>query len=257
MRQFSPRTYMMLARFNQTLAGFSAEAIPADAISSLESILEECVRQCEDYELRASKATAERIGALLSSSAPTYRELTPLFEMLTDRMSDELGEMSFFSLSLHEAGYYDHPRKGWENVITRFPSTIDDIEEAGKCFAFSRYAAVVFHSLQIVEAGLIELGRFLEVSDPKSGWTAVSNALAQVVKKPYERRTPFERDNFEFLEQLHGTVEALKNAWRNKISHVQGKLAILSGAFNKDIAEEVVYATRAFMRRLAEGLPRP
>jgi hypothetical protein len=75
------------------------------------------------------------------------------------------------------------------------------------------------------------------------------------VKKPYGLRTPFEKNNVAFLEQLQATVEALKNAWRNKISHSQGKLAVMSGAFNKNIAEEVVYATRAFMRRLAEGLP--
>lgn len=50
-------------------------------------------------------------------------------------------------------------------------------------------------------------------------------------------------------------MEALKNAWRNKISHAQGKLNLLSPAFTREIAEEILIATRAFMRRLAEGLP--
>jgi hypothetical protein len=51
-------------------------------------------------------------------------------------------------------------------------------------------------------------------------------------------------------------VEALKNAWRNKISHAHGKLIVMTGEeFHPDVAEEILTATRAFMRRLAEGLP--
>jgi hypothetical protein len=60
--------------------------------------------------------------------------------------------------------------------------------------------------------------------------------------------TRFEKRNFAFLEQLHGTVGALKNAWRNKISHVEGRS-------QPEIAELILLASRAFMRRLAEGLP--
>jgi hypothetical protein len=94
-----------------------------------------------------------------------------------------------------------------------------------------------------------------EVPDPKSGWTAVTNALNKVVTKPRKDMTRFEKKNFTSLEQVRATVEALKNAWRNKISHADGRLALLSTEFNPEIAEEILLASRAFMRRLAEGLP--
>jgi hypothetical protein len=93
------------------------------------------------------------------------------------------------------------------------------------------------------------------VSDPHSGWTAVSNALSSAVKKSHKDRTSFERQHFDFLEQLNGTVEGLKNAWRNKISHSQGRLKLMTTDFSPEIAEEILFATRAFLRRLAEGLP--
>jgi hypothetical protein len=55
---------------------------------------------------------------------------------------------------------------------------------------------------------------------------------------------------------MQGTVEALKNAWRNKISHVSGqRLLLVSSEFTPDTAEEIMTATRAFMRRLTESLP--
>ncbi len=41
-----------------------------------------------------------------------------------------------------------------------------------------------------------------------------------------------------FLEQMHGTIEGLKNAWCNKISHAQGKLTLLTADFSPDVAEE-------------------
>jgi hypothetical protein len=156
---------------------------------------------------------------------------------------------------MREAEYYSKPWKNWEEILRRFPDTASDIEEASKCFALSRYGAAVFHSLQIIEIGLIELGTFIGVADPKSGWTAVANRLAKILSTKHHDRTEFEKQNFEFLEQVQGTVEALKNAWRNKVSHAQGKLVLLTKDFSPEIAEEILFATRAFMRRIATGLP--
>ena len=163
--------------------------------------------------------------------------------------------MTFWSLSVREAELYSHPRKGWEEIIEQFPDAITDVEEASKCFALSRYAAAIFHSVQVVEVGLIELGKLIGVTDPLSGWTATTNALQSIIKKGHEARTPFEQQHFPFLEQMHGTVEGLKNAWRNKVSHVHAKLTLLTADFSPDVAEEILFATRAFMRRLATDAP--
>jgi hypothetical protein len=159
------------------------------------------------------------------------------------------------ALSIRESELYRDPRLGWGEIIKRFPDTVIDIEETSKCFALSRYAAAVFHSIQVVEVGLIELGKLIGVADPRSGWTATTNQLQRIIKKGHEARTPFEQQHFAFLEQVHGTIEALKNAWRNKVSYAQARLTLLTTDFSPDVAEEVLYATRAFMRRLADELP--
>jgi hypothetical protein len=119
------------------------------------------------------------------------------------------------SLTAQEGEVYSNPRKGLEDIVTRFPETLSDTEEARKCFALARYPASVFHSCQIIEIGLIELGSFIGVNDPKSGWTAVASALDKIVnKKTHQQRSVFEQQNFAFLEQLQGTVESIKNACR-------------------------------------------
>lgn len=205
--------------------------------------------------LSGSKRTLEKIIEVLRTDACTFGQLMELSQEFTGRIVDETRDKQFFALSLREIELHSQPRRGWEKIVERFPTTIDDVEEASKCLALSRYPAAIFHSLQIVEAALIELGKFLKVKDPKSGWTAVSGALAKTLKKEWKDKSRFERKNHAFLEQVQGTVEGLKNAWRNKISHVDGKLVLVSKEFSAEVAEEILLASRAFTRRLAEGLP--
>jgi hypothetical protein len=175
---------------------------------------------------------------------------------IRNRFVAELSTKVFIQLHSSRQPFFDSPRNGWEEVIKRFGGTVSDIEEMSQCFALSRYAACVFHSLQVIEAALIDLGTFLEVVDPKSGWTAISSRLdVLVVKTKYTDLPPKFQEHFAFLEQLQGTVLALKNAWRNKISHAHGKLVLLSTDFKPDVAEEIMLATRAFMRRLATEMP--
>jgi len=130
------------------------------------------------------------------------------------------------------------------------------VEEMHKCFALSRYAGAVFHSVQTIEFGLLDLGKFLDVDDPKSGWTAVANKLDKLTKAKFQDLSDKHQKNFAFIEQMQATVTALKNAWRNKISHAHGKLVLVTSEFAPDVAEEIIMATRAFMRRLATELPK-
>lgn len=212
---------------------------------------------CSDVGLATSARTIEKITELGLTDPGNEKALSALADKLQGRLHDELEIVSFFSLSAREATYYAKPREGWEQIIQRFPSAVDDVEEARKCLALSRYAAAVFHSVQVVEVGLIELGKFIGVNDPISGWTAVGKRLKKVIDTNYKDRTQFEKDSFAFLEQVHGTTEALKNAWRNKVSHAHGRLILMTATFSPEIAEEILFASRSFMRRLVDGLPWP
>ena len=181
-------------------------------------------------------------------------DITKCSEELVGRLIDECRDKSFLALAPSETEIFENPQRGWDLSVKRFPEIIEDVEEASKCFALSRYGASVFHSVQIIEFCLIELGTFLKVEDPHSGWSAVSSALKKVIDKKHQDRTQFERKNFPFLEQMQGLVQGLKNAWRNKISHSHGRLVLMSGEFKPETAEEILMATRAFTRRLAEEL---
>jgi hypothetical protein len=256
MKPFHPATYLTAIRMAETIirATLPEEQWPALRMKA-QSVFTDAEEFCTDLGLTASIISVHKILRLLSKDACSYERFRELVGEFQERIIDEMSAPQFFAVSDQEARYYNEPRNGWQEIIDRFPGTLDDVEEASKCFALSRYTAAVFHSIQVVELGLIELGTFIQVPDPKSGWTAVASELKKLVSKRYEDRTLFEKQNLEFLEQVQGTVEGLKNAWRNKISHAQGKLILMTAVFNAEVAEEILFATRAFMRRLATGLP--
>lgn len=211
----------------------------------------------EAFGLSASLVTLRKLESHANTEACTWPHAIDLLTELRGRLIDEAGERTFFSLHTNEVSFFRNPTRGWELSLQRFPDINGDVEEASKCLALSRYAGAVFHSVQIIEHGLIELGSFLRVTDPHSGWTAVSGALQKVIDKKHPQRTHFEKKNFAFLEQMQGLVHGLKNAWRNKISHAHGRLVLMSAEFSPETSEEILMATRAFMRRLAEELPPP
>lgn len=218
---------------------------------------------CVDGDLPMTKiSVAEGLMGLSQYREPNANKVIVdriakhYFEELQGRLADELSIKIFFQLPHSRKELFEKPRAKWEAAIQRFPDSIRDIEEASKCFALSRYAACVFHCVQIVEHGLLKLGEFISVTDPISGWTAVASELKRIISKKYQDRNEFEKQHFSFIEQMQGTVEALKNAWRNKISHAHGQhLVLMSSDFTPDVAEDIMSATRAFMRRLADELP--
>ncbi len=211
-------------------------------------------------ELPVTTVKVQRILDVMNSEE-IMRILPPrsMPDMLRDvqaSIEDELSTKLFFQLRTDRAKLFDHPTAGWAEVLKRFPDASTDVEEMHKCFALSRYAGAVFHSVQTIEFSLLDLGKFIGVSDPKSGWTAVSSQLDKLVTKiKFPDLPSLYQQHFAFLEQIQGAVAALKSAWRNKISHAHGKLVLMTSEFAPDVAEEIIMATRAFMRRLATELP--
>jgi hypothetical protein len=210
---------------------------------------------CFELGLDASAATIRKLRAALTKPNPTSTEINPLTIELGGRLHDEMEGKYFWALTMSETEYYKNPHKGWEEVIATFKASITDVEEASKCFALSRYAAAVFHSLQVVEIGLIDLGRVIVATDPQTGWNATTKRLNKILATKYPDRTPFQQKHSQFLEQINATIEALKSAWRNKISHAQDKLVLLTSDFTPEVAEEILIASRSFMRRLATDAP--
>lgn len=212
---------------------------------------------CEVYGFTSTAMKCARVSERCTNGQPlTYREGVALMKELRERLEDDLHSRIFLSLTSQEGAIYSKPTEGWSEIISRFREARDDIEEMRKCFALGRYPASVFHAMQTVEHGLIHLGNWLRIDDPKPGWVATTRELGRVVNSGYNKATDWQQASWKFIEQMQATTQILMTAWRHKIDHAAGRLAVLPGEFAPETANDIISASRAFMFRLATELPR-
>lgn len=201
-------------------------------------------------EIAFSKEEYSKVAPVLLTPDSLFNQL----ERIRETFIAELQTKLFFSLPSNRKKWFESPTRDWEKVIERFPDTVAEIEEMNRCFALSRYPAAVFHSLMVVETGLIALGDAIGVTDPKLGWDATSKKLAELMQGGHAKYPSALPLGFSVCEQINQSVQTMKHAWRNKVNHVAGKLFVMRSDFAPDVAEEIILATRGFMRRLATDL---
>ena len=255
---FGPLTNALWA-----LGRLEAGGLDAKDFLEVSFTLENAANSLETWRFVATCRSFRDLAKLITDHAVRGREplhgleAIPTFIALARQtLMQELEAHAFLPIDPSKARYYLEPTRDWDEVIKRFPGAVLDIEEAGRCFALERHAAAVFHCMQILEHGLLALGEFMQLPDPKSGFTAVSNALQRIKEKKHVDLSDFEREHLAFFEQMNGSVQALKDAWRNKITHAQGKATLMTADFSHAVAEEIYFATRGFMRRFATELPK-
>lgn len=192
-----------------------------------------------------TKAAAERAAQQLRARKKdiTFRELATINKEIQSRLEDELGSVLFYTLSSSAAGYYDpsEPIFG-ELVERRLPNSVDDVAEAGKCFAVGRYTACAFHLMRAMEAAVQVLSANLEIDNIEREW---GKLLSDIAKKIEPMPKGDKRDAWS---AVHANLYHVKQAWRNSTMHPKR-------TYTEEEARELFSAMRAFMRQLADLVP--
>lgn len=223
---------------------------------NLTTLMESVRDMCKTIGLRITLHAIERCIFSIQAGVESSRvQLSRTVDEINMRMHDEMKTNLFMYIPPDRADNYNFPSKEWEQVIQRFPKTKGDIEECSKCFACDRYAAAIFHILLVAEFGVIEVSRLLGVAGDKPGWGALDR-LQRIIIKPYKDRSLLEQQHSALLEHTMPLMMAIKDSWRHKISHVENRLVWLDSDFSPHVAQEIVFAARGFMRRLATDLPK-
>ncbi len=218
-------------------------------------------------ELRIIRDHCEKIGLYVAADTgeDLSRELGDFsFQWATGEVAKRLTELTrviqremkrtlFLHIPTEYAKWYQTPLEGWETVTDRFGGrVIGDIEEASKCFACDRYAAAVFHIMRVAEAGVLAVGECVNINDPKPSWHSVIGRLRNITQeRKYPDLSPDEKKYFRVLEQVFPLMLGMQKAWRDKVTHVANRLILETGEIQSYVAEDIIIASRAFMRTLA------
>jgi hypothetical protein len=160
-------------------------------------------------------------------------------------MMDELDSRYLYCVDSSKAEYA-RANQFASCVGERFPDAIADMDEAGKCFAFERPTACIFHLMRVTEVGLNAFAALLEISDHNPTWEPIIRKIDSELKADYKDRK-YKGDQ-KFLANASAHLHAVKVAWRNPTMHVD-KVNTM------EHAKEIYDATCGFMRYLAENFP--
>jgi hypothetical protein len=211
--------------------------------------------ECISHGLTETGKKCDRIMNDCHKRPVTFREIVAALKELRERLEDELDSQVFLHLSTQEAEMYLNPTNDWKTAIARFPRIKNDVEDSSRCFAYGSYAAAVFHILLVAEFGVIELAKLVGKAGDRPGWGSLEK-VEKILTVSFPQRSPLEQQHSQLLTNTAPLAHAIKDAWRHKISHVDNKLVWTETDFSARTANEIITATRGFMRRLATDLPK-
>lgn len=229
------------------------DAVVGDDVKKDVGRLAEAIREeCRALGFKASWASAGRIVKLASKGGATNKEFAAVCgEEFFGRLADEISMTSIFAISSDHEHLIRTPNLFGPEVADAFPSAIQDVEEAGKCLAFGRSTACVFHLMRVMEHGLRVLGDSLNEqsldANKNPTWDRILDRADRELAKTADKRTDGWRKKGDFFADAIANLRAVKVAWRNPSMHVRG-------TYDPEKAQDIWNAVGGFMRQLAREL---
>jgi hypothetical protein len=169
--------------------------------------MEVIAQQCSGIGLPKTRALLDAVVCDYRTVGHTQQQLKSIIACMKNQFLQELSERTFTQIEVDRESYLMteeefsvQPLFG-SDVASAFSSTNRDAREAGNCFATFRHTACVFHSMRVLEKGLIALAHELKVPSripfEYENWqniiepieTAIRDFEKQQSKSPYKIET--------------------------------------------------------------------
>jgi HEPN domain-containing protein len=218
-----------------------AEKIDGENAEKTLNHLKEISKCCEVLGVNTTLALGIRMCESLEKRELTYVQIGQQIKELVSRFKDELGATKLYSIPKDIGAFYTSADVSFgTEVVAKFLSASDDLEEASKCLALSRSTACVFHLMRATEIAVAALYSKLNVtgnSDREWGklLSDIGNAIEAMPKSDLRNK----------WSANHSLLYHVKQAWRNEVMHPKQSYTI-------EQAREVLESVKSFMRNLSE-----
>jgi hypothetical protein len=245
------QTMNLLAEQMQSIVpGVESYRLNLSSIETLAKSLKQFRTVLESADLQLSLDSYDRLQRLVDTENPGLPAVNELVAELQGRIRDELSHFELWLVTKAESRFLKINPFG-EDIPNKFDPARDDIEEAGKCLAYGRGTACVFHLMRVMEVGLRALAASLNDPrlDPKRNpsWDSILKKCDEELLRPLHSRCDEWRQDDGFYSTASAQLHAVKDAWRNPTMHVERN-------YTPEEAEDVWNAVRAFMRHLSQKL---
>lgn len=239
--------YAALNRIEQMMDGLAPEkGLDAASRQLVSDRAKEMTEGLHQLDAKVTLRAVERLYWYLQNSH-SLSEIKMAVHEVGTRLVDELSETYIMIVPGGRASLYDAGGEHFgSKVYEKFPKTIEDIAEAGKCLSLGLGTATVFHLMRVMEAGVRALGkRFrIVIRDPRNEtWANIIRLVnVKIEALPTKTRTQIERKRQ--LATASANLNAVRIATRNEVMHPKE-------TYTPDEAGVVFDTTALFMAHLA------
>lgn len=197
--------------------------------------------------LPMSTLIAQRIRDRIVEGPKINNQLKDLINELHSRIMDEIDSRYVFILSLNEKEYYNPDVSIFGILPNNYDDMMEDIVEAGNCFALGRYTACVFHLMRVMEKALQKYANKLGISESftcNKEWQKIINAIRGQLNILYAKHKSPDRIEHE---SILGHLETVKIAWRNPTMHPKA-------TYTEEEGRAILSAVEIFIKDLVKIL---
>jgi hypothetical protein len=210
---------------------------------------------CAALGLRFTLNQIETVEGILRSAienndgdTATIDALKPEVAQLDKRWKEETAGAIAYYLSAAERTLYENPTVDCQKILSSFPSTLNDVQEMGRCAALGRHTAAVFHAMRILEAGLRALAIEFDIKLTHSSWGGIIGKFRDAIDAKSEAAKKGSRWREQsFYSDAAIQMVFFKDAWRNHVMHARV-------TFDEETAPPIMEYVRRFMGHLATKL---
>ena len=236
----SLRNIEMLVEQN---VGNSADVIDAVSAGKAYDRLTEVERTCDEIGAAISADFARDGVEVLQQGNMNWTMLAAASKQIHIVLEKELRRARLFSMAPNKIAYFERSLDRFDtDVLLGFSSALDDIDEAGKCFAMGRYTACVFHLMRVLERPINSLAKVLLPDDPLPNWGTVLKKIDTELARPPKERT-FQGD-VQFFSEVAAEMRSVQHAWRNRVMHIDQLIT-------EERARSIFEATIGFMNAVS------
>jgi len=262
MLEFCPEDFHIFMRELETLADnrelfdFERLGLTHLEVAQIDELIDKASKWCKLMEISdATRIISHIKNSILTSGYGWMDEPHPLLglgELITVLQSiirQELRKRVFMYIPLDQAHWYEKKDGFGVKVTKAFPSAIEDIKEAGTCYATGRYNACVFHLMRVLEHGLRALATEVCLDFDQQQWHTIINQIISVINKGSEKLKQGSKKakRLQFLSEAAIEFRYFKDAWRNHVSHNRAN-------FDQPEALMILNHIKSFMAHLSTQL---
>jgi hypothetical protein len=211
-------------------------------VQQLISLMAEIAKETPQSLIKSSDGI-QIVGGQLSDERMVYH-----IECLYSTLQAELRSIKFKAIPKEKNRYCDPAWLTDSAMFTKFPDSVDELQRAGRCFAYGENTACVFHLMRVTDFYLRKVADSLNITYDASNWHGIGEKIRGKMEQKYQSKTDEWRAREPLYAEILTDIQAIGRGHRNPSLHE------LEKKYDERETAYILGVIQGFARHVAEKL---